>query len=52
MMQVSPLEDGTYNQLAIRDVDANNLENLSAGIDTSSYRWGDLDGEGTPVLCC
>lgn len=43
---VSPLDDLTYDQLPLQDVDAENLRNLPAGIDGSSYRWVDLDGEG------
>jgi RHS repeat-associated protein len=44
-----PLEF-TYTQpeidQEIRYIDARSLENLPAGLDTSQYRWVDLDGEG------
>lgn len=30
----------------IEEVDATNLENLPIGLDTTSYHWVDLDGEG------
>jgi RHS repeat-associated protein len=30
----------------VRDVDAQSLENLPNGLDSSVYRWVDLDGEG------
>ena len=43
---VSPLDDLTYDQLPLQDVDELSLQNLPAGIDGSSYRWVDLDGEG------
>jgi hypothetical protein len=43
---VSPLDDLTYDQLPLQDVDALSLRNLPAGIDGNSYRWVDLDGEG------
>ena len=43
---VSPLDNLTYDQLPLQEVDELNLQNLPAGIDGSSYRWVDLDGEG------
>jgi RHS repeat-associated protein len=43
---VSPLDDLTYDQLPLQEVDAESLQNLPAGLDSSSYRWADLDGEG------
>jgi RHS repeat-associated protein len=43
---VSPLDDLTYDQLPLQEVDELSLQNLPAGIDGSSYRWVDLDGEG------
>ena len=43
---VSPLDDLSYDQLPLQEVDEPNLQNLPAGIDGSSYRWLDLDGEG------
>ena len=43
---VSPLDDLTFDQLPLQEVDEPNLQNLPAGIDGSSYRWVDLDGEG------
>ena len=42
----SPLDDLTFDRLPVLDVDAVSLENLPAGIDTSKYRWVDLNGEG------
>ena len=43
---VSPLDNLTFDQLPLLDVDAVSLENLPSGIDVSNYRWIDLDGEG------
>lgn len=43
---VSPLDDLTYDQLPLQEVNTENLQNLPSGIDGSSYRWVDLDGEG------
>lgn len=43
---VSPLDDLTYDQLPLQEVDEQNLQNMPAGIDGSSYRWVDLNGEG------
>jgi Salmonella virulence plasmid 65kDa B protein/Insecticide toxin TcdB middle/N-terminal region/Insecticide toxin TcdB middle/C-terminal region len=43
---ISPLDDLTFDQLPVLDVDAASLENLPAGIDTDKYRWVDLNGEG------
>ena len=43
---VSPLDDLTYDELPLQEVDEPNLQNIPAGIDGSSYRWVDLDGEG------
>lgn len=43
---VSPLDDLTYDQLPLQEVDELSLQNLPSGIDSSSYRWVDLDGEG------
>jgi RHS repeat-associated protein len=43
---VSPLDDLTYDQLPLQEVDAESLENLPSGIDNNNYRWVDLDGEG------
>jgi hypothetical protein len=44
-----PLEF-TYSQVKIdekvREIDTESLENLPYGLDESSYRWVDLDGEG------
>ncbi len=34
-------------QQPIREVDAESLQNLPAGLDGASYEWMDLDGEGT-----
>lgn len=34
----------------LRDVDADNLENLPIGLDGSAYRWVDLHGEGVPGI--
>jgi RHS repeat-associated protein len=42
---VSPLDDLTFDQLPLKDVDAESLENLPSGIDSNNYRWVDLDGE-------
>ena len=33
-------------QDAIRDLDADSLENLPVGLDSADYQWVDLDGEG------
>jgi len=43
---VSPLDDLSYDQLPLQEVDEINLQNLPSGIDGGSYRWVDLDGEG------
>jgi len=43
---VSPLDDLTYDRLLLQEVDDESLQNLPAGIDSNSYRWVDLDGEG------
>ncbi len=42
----SPLEDPTFDDYHVDDVDAESLLNLPGGIDGSDYRWLDLDGEG------
>lgn len=42
----SPLDDLTHDQLPLQEVDETSLQNLPAGIDSSNYRWIDLDGEG------
>jgi RHS repeat-associated protein len=45
-----PLLEFEYTQAAVdetvREIDAISLENLPAGIDSTNYRWVDLDGEG------
>ena len=43
---VSPLDDLTYDQLPLQEVDELSLQNLPSGIDSNNYRWVDLDGEG------
>ena len=43
---VSPLDDLTFDQLPLQEVDAASLENLPSGIDSNRHRWVDLDGEG------
>ncbi len=43
---VSPLDDLTYDQLPLQEVDTENLQNIPSGIDGNNYRWVDLDGEG------
>jgi RHS repeat-associated protein len=43
---LSPLDDLTFDQLALEELDSASLENLPAGIDLKNYRWVDLDGEG------
>jgi RHS repeat-associated protein len=43
---VSPLDDLTYDQLPLQDVDELSLQNLPSGIDSNNYRWVDLNGEG------
>lgn len=43
---VSPLDDLTYDRLPLQEVADESLQNLPAGIDSNSYRWVDLDGEG------
>ena len=43
---VSPLDDLTYDQLPLQEVDELSLQNLPAGIDSNNYRWVDLNGEG------
>jgi RHS repeat-associated protein len=43
---VSPLDDLTYDQLPLQEVDEFNLQNLPSGIDGNNYRWIDMDGEG------
>jgi RHS repeat-associated protein len=43
---VSPLDDLSYDKLPLQEVTEPSLQNLPAGIDGSSYRWLDLDGEG------
>jgi RHS repeat-associated protein len=42
----SPLEDQRYRNLRMKEVEQESLENLPAGIDDSTYKWIDLDGEG------
>jgi RHS repeat-associated protein len=48
-----PLEF-TYSQPEVQEVveevDAESLENLSAGLDSGSYQWTDLHGEGVPGI--
>lgn len=34
----------------VHDIDAKSLENLPNGLDTASYRWLDLHGEGIPGI--
>ncbi len=41
-----PLQNKLAQQ-PIREIDAESLENLPAGLDGASYQWMDLDGEGT-----
>jgi RHS repeat-associated protein len=43
---VSPLDNLTYDQLTLQEVDEPNLQNLPSGIDSNNYRWVDLNGEG------
>ena len=43
---VSPLDDLSHGRLPLQELDDANLSNLPGGIDGSSYRWIDLDGEG------
>src|SRR6185312_15827175 len=41
---VSPLDDLTHDQLPLREVDDESLQNLRVGIDDANqYRWVDLD---------
>ncbi|MBZ5505155.1 MAG: toxin [Acidobacteriia bacterium] len=44
----------TYSEATIQNdvrvVDAASLENLSVGVDLSTYQWVDLDGEGLPGM--
>ncbi|HEY0467266.1 MAG TPA: SpvB/TcaC N-terminal domain-containing protein, partial [Polyangiaceae bacterium] len=47
---VSPLDDSSYDQLPLEQVDELSLQNLPSGIDGSAYRWVDLDGEGISGL--
>ncbi|WP_211450787.1 SpvB/TcaC N-terminal domain-containing protein [Collimonas antrihumi] len=42
----SPLDDLSYDQLPLQEVNELNLQSLPAGIDGNSYRWVDLNGEG------
>ncbi|MER9203433.1 FG-GAP-like repeat-containing protein [Mesorhizobium sp. M0933] len=35
---------------AVHDIDAESLENLPNGLETASYRWLDLHGEGIPGI--
>ena len=37
-------------QNTVEQVDPSSLDNLPAGLDGSSYRWTDLDGEGIPGI--
>src|SRR3990170_4437913 len=37
-------------QEAVRDVDAESLENLPVGLDGAAYQWTDLHGEGIPGI--
>jgi RHS repeat-associated protein len=43
---VSPLDDLTFDQLPLEEVDTVSLENLPSGIEMNRCRWIDLDGEG------
>lgn len=49
-----PPLDFEYSRAAIqeqvREIDAVDLENLPEGLDGSTYRWVDLDGEGIPGI--
>ena len=42
----SPLELPEVGDFIPRDVEESSLDNLPGGVDGSSYRWLDLDGEG------
>lgn len=42
----SPLDDLSFNQIRLEELDPESHENLPAGIDAKRYRWMDLDGEG------
>jgi RHS repeat-associated protein len=46
----SPLEDPAYDGYEIKDIDADSLADLPAGVDDRLYRWVDLDGEGMPGI--
>ncbi len=47
-----PPVDFTYSKVEIDETihspDASSIENLPYGVDVKSYRWVDLDGEGSP----
>ncbi len=49
-----PPLDLTYTQPVVQDVvhevDASSVRNLPVGLDGSSYRWTDLEGEGLPGI--
>ncbi|KPI41931.1 Mono(ADP-ribosyl)transferase SpvB [Cyphellophora attinorum] len=38
--------DDTLSDLVVENVDLSSVQNLPAGLDNTSYRWLDLDGEG------
>jgi Salmonella virulence plasmid 65kDa B protein len=38
--------DNELSNLKLEDIDSNSLENLPYGVDGSTYRWLDLNGEG------
>jgi RHS repeat-associated protein len=42
----SPLDDLTYDELPLHEVETESLRNLPAGVDGDGYRWVDLHGEG------
>ncbi len=42
----NPLEDPTFQDYEVKEVDPSSVANLPGGIDGERYRWLDLDGEG------
>lgn len=45
-----PSDDDDPENLVAQEVDKENLETLSIGVDGSSYKWVDLDGQGLPGI--
>ena len=44
----NPLEDPTYDGRRLREMTVKSVDRLPAGVDSRTWKWVDLDGEGIP----